>query len=126
MLRVLVVDDSEGSAKTLGWAAEMFGYDVRIARDGPKAVEIARAYLPHIMLVDIGLPRMNGYEVCRSLKQYPEFQDTVFIAQTGWDQAEHRILSAEAGFQHHLIKPIDLIALKTIMSSIESSSFSAP
>jgi signal transduction histidine kinase/DNA-binding response OmpR family regulator len=115
-LRVLVVDDNEASAKTMGWMMEMLGHQVRLAHDGPTAITLANSYKPDVVLLDIGLPGMNGYEVCMALKQEPSCQNTIFIAQTGWGQKEHRDRSRQAGFDHHLVKPVDLETLKDIVT----------
>jgi CheY-like chemotaxis protein len=114
-LRVLVVDDNEASAKTLGWMLELSGHEIRLAHDGKSALEIARNYKPSVVLLDIGLPGMNGYEVCKTMKLEPSLKDTVYIAQTGWSQEEHIQRSKEAGFNHHLIKPIDMKELQDLL-----------
>jgi signal transduction histidine kinase/DNA-binding response OmpR family regulator len=120
-LRVLVVDDNEASAKTLGWMMEAFGHEIRIAHDGASAIELAKTYCPEIVLLDIGLPKMNGYEVCKLMQTDPLLKDTIFIAQTGWGQAEHRERSKEAGFNHHLVKPIDMKTLEGLLSKLITS-----
>ncbi|MBI2234508.1 MAG: response regulator [Micavibrio aeruginosavorus] len=116
--RILVVDDNEAAAKTIGWMLEMYDHDVRLAHNGPTAIEIAKSYLPDVVLLDIGLPGMNGYEICQAMKAMPEFKDAVFIAQTGWGQKEHRQRSHEAGFKYHLVKPVDAILLQNILTDM--------
>jgi len=116
--RILIVDDNEASAKTLGWTLEILGHEARLAHEGKKAIEMAKAYLPDVILLDIGLPGMNGYEVCRALRQEPMLKDAVIIAQTGWGQKEHRQLSQEAGFNHHLVKPISMGILQEILAEM--------
>jgi signal transduction histidine kinase/ActR/RegA family two-component response regulator len=113
--RILVVDDNESSARTMGWMMEALGYESRIAHDGPSAIEAARAYLPHVVLLDIGLPGMNGYDVCRAMRADPLLKETVFIAQTGWGQQEHLERSREAGFAAHLVKPIEMARLQAAL-----------
>ncbi len=115
--RVLVVDDNKPSAKTMGWTMELMGYEVRLANDGPSAIEIAKSFRPHVVLLDIGLPGMNGYEICKRMREELVLKDTVFVAQTGWGQEEHIRRSKEAGFDHHLIKPVGMDALMKILSS---------
>ncbi len=117
-LRMLVVDDNEASAKTIGWMMELLGQEVRTAYNGRDAIEIARTYHPQVILLDIGLPGMNGYEVCKAMHSDPSLKNSVFIAQTGWGQSEHRQRSKEAGFDHHLVKPIDLKVLEELLSKI--------
>jgi CheY-like chemotaxis protein len=117
-LRVLVVDDNEASAKTMGWALESFGHIATIAGDGWKALEIAKTFLPHAVLLDIGMPGMNGYEVCRKMREIPQLNHAIFIAQTGWGQKEHLERSKMAGFNFHLVKPVDFTKLQEILSLI--------
>jgi CheY-like chemotaxis protein len=116
--RVLIVDDNEASAKTLGWTLEMLGHDIRLAHEGNKAIETAKSYLPHVILLDIGLPGMNGYEICKVLRLFPELEKTVIVAQTGWGQKEHLLRSKEAGFNHHLVKPISIETLEKIFAEL--------
>jgi CheY-like chemotaxis protein len=120
-IRVLIVDDSKDSAKTLGWMVEYAGHETRLAHDGASAIEIAKTYEPNVILLDIGLPGMNGYEVCKAMHEDRIAQKAVFIAQTGWGQPEHRQRSKEAGFDHHLVKPIDMQVLKHLLNGIAQS-----
>jgi len=113
--RVLIVDDNEASAKTLMWTMEMLGHSAKIAFDGPNAIALAKSFLPDIALLDIGIPGMNGYEICRAMRQESSLQNTVFIAQTGWGQKEHRERSKEAGFAYHLVKPLNIEAIENIL-----------
>lgn len=118
VLRVLVVDDNPKSAKTIGWMIETLGHKVQIAFDGKTAIENAKEFAPHTILLDLGMPQMNGYELCQIMKQSPELRGTIFIAQTGWSQQEYEELSKEAGFDHYLRKPINIDTLQTLLSSI--------
>jgi len=118
LLRVLVVDDNLEAATTLGWMLEMLGHKVRLAYSGRHALETAKSFLPHAVLLDIGMPGMNGYEVCQVMKQSPELRKTAFIAQTGWDPKENKDMSKEAGFDHYLVKPIDSDALQKVLSTL--------
>ncbi len=119
--RILIVDDNEASAKTLGWTLEILGHDIRLAHDGQQALSIAENYKPNVVLLDIGLPGMNGYEICRALRQNPALANTAIIAQTGWSQKEHRDRSKEAGFDHHLVKPIHMETLQELLQQLEKS-----
>jgi CheY-like chemotaxis protein len=114
-VRILVVDDNEAAARTMGWMLEAMGYQSAIVHDGLSAMEKAREFLPHLVLLDIGLPGMNGYDVCRAMRADPLYKDTVFIAQTGWGQQEHLDRSAEAGFVAHLVKPIEMAKLQAAL-----------
>ena len=118
-LRVLVVDDNLASAKTTGWMLEMNGHTPSLAHDGPEALQRAHELHPHVVLLDIGLPGMNGYDVCRQLRKDPVFQNTVFIAQTGWGQKRDKEMAQEAGFDHHLIKPINFEELSGLLAKIK-------
>ncbi len=118
--KVLIVDDNEASAKTMGWAMELYGHDVKLAHDGLKAIEAAKEYKPDVILLDIGLPGMNGYDVCAALRNDPELRNAKIIAQTGWGQKEHLERSKQAGFDNHLVKPIDIKELMKIISGLNS------
>jgi CheY-like chemotaxis protein len=117
-LRALVVDDSHDSAQTMVWALEALGYEGAIAHDGASALEVGRPFRPHAVLLDINLPGMNGYEVCQAMHNDPAFQNTIFIAQTGWSQKEHQLRAQAAGFDHHLVKPIQLNDLQKIFDAL--------
>ena len=121
-LRVLVVDDNFASAQTLGWALEMFGCEVAIETSSKAALDTAASFRPDAALLDIGLPDMNGYDLCAALRKIPGLENSVFIAQTGWGQPEHRLRSTQAGFNHHLVKPVDLAQLRTILQDSPSAS----
>ncbi|MFO1241758.1 MAG: response regulator [Rickettsiales bacterium] len=118
VLNILIVDDNEASAKTLGWMMELLEHNVKLAHDGAAAIELAKSFQPDVVLLDIGLPGMNGYEVCTAMRKEPSLETTVFIAQTGWGQNEHRERSREAGFHYHLVKPIDMDELQRLIESL--------
>lgn len=114
-LHILVVDDNQDSAMTIVWLLEAMGYDdCSVAHDGPQALAMAKELQPDAILLDLGLPGMNGYEVCRELRRNPLFADTLIIAQTGWSEDRNREMAYFAGFNHHFVKPVkseDLAAL---------------
>jgi CheY-like chemotaxis protein len=115
--RVLVVDDGVGAAKMLQLLVSKLGpHEVEIAHDGPSALETAERFSPDLVLLDIGLPRMDGYEVARRLRQQEGLGDAILVAVTGYGQAEDRRRSQEAGFNEHVVKPIDLDTLKKLLS----------
>jgi CheY-like chemotaxis protein len=116
--RILIVDDSQASAKTLGWMVELMGHTPELAFGGKEAIARARSFKPDVILLDISLPDVDGYEVCRTLRREVQFKDTVFIAQTGWGQPEHRQRAKEAGFDHHLLKPVDVNTLQGLLESL--------
>lgn len=117
--RTLIVDDNKDSAQTMGWMMELLGHEIHLAHDGPSAIALAGHLRPDFILLDIGLPDMNGYDVCETLKQNPALQNTIFIAQTGWGQPEHIRRSQAAGFDHHLVKPIKMEDLNGIVASVK-------
>lgn len=121
--RILVIDDNEACAITMMWTMEGLGHISQMAFDGKTAIEKAKIFKPNVVLLDIGIPNMNGYEICQTMRKDPELSNTVFIAQTGWAQKEHRARSKEAGFDHHLVKPIDITALKKILSELDGPEF---
>ncbi len=109
--RILVVDDNRPSAQTLAWVMELNGYEVVACFDGPSAVQTAHDFHPDVVLLDLGMPKMDGYEVCKRLREDQSLTGTVVIAQTGWGGETERRRTAEAGFNHHLTKPLDFPAL---------------
>ncbi len=117
-LHILVVDDNVDSAKTTGWMIEMLGHLPVLAHDGLEALEKARVLHPDIIMLDIGLPGMNGYDVARELRKDPAFKNTVLIAQTGWGQARDKELAVEAGFDHYLVKPVDYKEFSSLLPTI--------
>ncbi len=112
--RILVVDDNADAALTLARILErLYGQEVQVAHDGASALATARAFHPDVIVLDIGMADMDGYEVARRLRQEAEFSRTILVALTGWGQASDRRRSRESGFDHHLVKPVeprDLIA----------------
>lgn len=117
--RILLVDDNKDNADSLGMLLKFLGADVQLAYDGPSALEALKIFRPSLILLDIGLPGMDGYEVARRVRQMPEFADIMLIALTGWGQEEDRRRTREAGFDHHLVKPVELDALQAVLSSFE-------
>lgn len=121
-LRVLVVDNNHAFVTTMGWMVELLGYDVRLASSGPEAIEIAKAFLPNIVLIDIGLPGMDGCEVCRIMREEPGLRQTVFIAQTGWEPEEcKKYFSGTENFDHYMVKPVDIKVLEQVLTSVNQS-----
>jgi PAS domain S-box-containing protein len=113
--RVLIVDDNRDAADSLQRLLDLMGHDVQVVRDGLAAVEAAAEMKPDIILLDLGLPMLNGFEVCRRIRQSAEGDQIMIVAQTGWGQEEDRRRSKEAGFDFHLVKPIDSTALQKLM-----------
>jgi CheY-like chemotaxis protein len=118
--RILIVDDNKDSAESLAMLLEITGHRTFVVHDGVAAIAAAEAHRPEVMLLDIGMPRLNGYEVCRRVRQQPWGEEIKIIALTGWGQDEDRRKSQEAGFDGHLVKPVDYNALLELLGSIRS------
>jgi CheY-like chemotaxis protein len=114
--RVLVVDDNQDSADSLALLLRLSGHEVRTAHEGQEAVAAAESFEPDVALLDLGMPTMSGYEVARRIRQHPRGGEIVLIALTGWGQQEYRRRSKEAGFDHHLTKPVDVEMLQRILA----------
>jgi PAS domain S-box-containing protein len=115
--RVLVVDDNQDSAEMLAMLLEMLGHEVRLAHDGLGAVSESVAFQPHVVLLDIGLPKLSGYEVAQRIRKQ-QGAHPVLVALTGWGQEEDRLKSAAAGFDLHLVKPVDHEILATLIANL--------
>ncbi len=117
--RILVVDDNKDSADSLAMLLRLIGNDVRTAHDGQQALMIAAAYQPDMVLLDIGLPGMNGYEVARRLRAETGLKKNTLVALTGYGGEEDRRLAQAAGFDHHMVKPMDFDALNELLAKLE-------
>jgi PAS domain S-box-containing protein len=115
--RILVVDDNRDAALSLAAVLAMMGHEARTAFDGVEALEAA-AFRPDVVLLDIGLPGLNGYDVCRRMRGQPGGDEVVLIAQTGWGQEEDKLRSKEAGFNFHLVKPVEPAALEKLLAGL--------
>jgi PAS domain S-box-containing protein len=114
--RILVVDDNKDSADSLKMLLRLKGNDIQTAYDGLEAVEVAESFRPELVLLDIGLPKLNGYDVARRIRQQPWGRDMVLVALTGWGQDKDRRRSQEAGFNFHIVKPVELDALEELLA----------
>ena len=117
-LRILVVDDNRDSADSLATLLEVYGHTGLVAYDGETALEKAEKMRPHVALVDIGMPSMNGHEVARRIKEAPWGADTLLVAVTGWGAKSDRARSKEAGFAYHLTKPVDYDTLASLLKTV--------
>ena len=118
--RVLVVDDNQDAAISLGMLLNMLGHDVQTANDGVAALESIASFHPAVVFLDIGMPGMSGYEVAQRARALPAGQECVLVALTGWGQEDDRRRSKEAGFDHHLVKPVELNALHALLSEVQA------
>jgi signal transduction histidine kinase len=116
-LKVLIVDDNVAVAQTVGWMLEEIGHEYALVHDGREALKAARDFGPDAILLDIGLPVMDGYAVCRAFRQDDRFKNALIIAQTGWGQQRDKTLASEAGFDHHLVKPVAYDDLERLLAT---------
>jgi PAS domain S-box-containing protein len=117
-LRILIVDDNVDTVLSFSMLLKESGNEVRTAHDGPTAVKIAMDYIPDLVLLDIGLPGLNGYEVAKQIRNQPSLKNVVLVALTGYGQESDRQSSMEAGFNHHLIKPAKLEQVRKILANV--------
>lgn len=116
--RILIVDDNHDSATSLAMLLKLIGNETHTAFDGLEAIDVAAAILPDVVLMDIGMPKLNGYETCRHIREQPWGERILMVALTGWGQEADKQKSKAAGFDTHMVKPIDLLALKRLLAEI--------
>ena len=114
--RILIVEDNRDSADSLAILLKAAGHEVHVAHDGLEAVEVTATFQPQVVLLDIGLPRLNGYEAARRIREQQRHKGVTLVALTGWGQEEDRRRSKEAGFDAHMIKPVDFSALTKLLA----------
>jgi two-component system, chemotaxis family, CheB/CheR fusion protein len=119
--RILVVDDNRDSAQSLAMLLRITGHEVQTAYDGLDAVELAAELRPQVVLLDIGLPKLNGYEACRRIREQPWGKEMIVVALTGLGQEEDRRKTRESGFDYHLVKPVDLEALQAMLARLSAA-----
>jgi CheY-like chemotaxis protein len=113
--RVVVADDNHDGADSLAMMLRTFGCDVRTAYDGGGAIEAFEAMHPHVVLLDLGMPGVDGFEAARQIRRRPGGADTLLVAMTGWGQDADRRRTAEVGFDAHLVKPVDPLTLRALV-----------
>jgi PAS domain S-box-containing protein len=118
-VRVLVADDNEDAVRSLAMMLRAMGHEVHMARDGAEVLEAAAAIMPSLILMDIGMPRMNGYDAARRIREQPWGRGITLVALTGWGLEDDRRLAAEAGFDRHVVKPVEASTLREILASLE-------
>jgi CheY-like chemotaxis protein len=116
--RVMVVDDNHDAGEVLAMLLASMGFEAWAIDNGAAALEALPDYQPNVILMDIGMPGMNGYEVARRIREQRQYDDIKLVALTGWGQERDRLLSHESGFDHHLTKPVDFKVLKGLITSI--------
>ena len=118
--RVLVVDDNVDSVESLAMLLRMMGHEVETASDGASGLEKAAAFKPDVAILDIGLPKVNGYELARQIREQQWSKNVTLVALTGWGQEQHRRRSEESGFNHHLTKPVEFDVLQEILAAADA------
>ena len=116
--RVLVADDNRDAAESLATMFELLGHRVAIAYDGEQAVTEAERLQPEVVLLDLGMPRLDGLGAARRIREFPWAKNAVLIATTGWGQEQDRLASRSAGFDHHLVKPVAMSELEKIIAEM--------
>lgn len=116
--RILVVDDNQDAAISLSMLLRLQGHEVRVTHNGASALELAASFRPSVIFLDIGMPGMDGYEVARRVRNTPDLENTILAALTGWGQQEDRRRTAEAGFDHHLVKPPEPQAVEAVLAAL--------
>lgn len=117
-LKVLVVDDNRDVAETIGWLLEEMGHDYRLVHDGTLACDAARDFGPDVVLLDIGMPVMDGFAVCQAMRSDPSLRHLPIVAQSGWGQESDKMQTAKAGFDHHVVKPIGYADLRRVLAAV--------
>ena len=120
-MRILVVDDNRDAAESLAMMLSLMGNESKTAYDGLEALEVAATFRPDLILLDIGMPKLNGYDTARQIRQQPWGKHAVLVALTGWGQDDDRRKSLDAGFDSHMVKPIELPALEKLLSTPNAS-----
>jgi len=118
-LRILIADDNADAAQSLAMLLRMFGHDVKTALDGESALTLAITYQPQAMVLDIGLPRMNGYDLARKIRTTPEIASSLLIAYSGFGQSDDKQRARDAGFDHHLTKPAAIQDLTILLTPLQ-------
>ena len=118
--RILVVDDNVDAAMSLAMMLKLMGNDAKTAHDGLEALDVAGAFRPDLILLDIGMPRLNGHETAKRIREQPWGKGVMLVALTGWGQDEDRRKSDEAGFDSHMVKPVEPAALEKLLANLHA------
>jgi CheY-like chemotaxis protein/nitrogen-specific signal transduction histidine kinase len=120
--RILVADDNRDSADSLALLLKIMGNETQTAHDGLEVLEVAASFRPEVILLDIGMPKLNGYETARRIREQPWAKNVLLVAQTGWGQDDDKRLSKESGFDVHMVKPVEPAALQKLLAGLRESS----
>ena len=124
--RILVADDNHDSADSMAAMLSLMGFETAVAYDGDEALQVAAALRPHAAILDIGMPRLSGDEVARRLRADEQSRDMMLIALSGWGREDDRRRTSEAGFDHHLVKPLDIDALVELLAATDFDARGTP
>jgi CheY-like chemotaxis protein len=113
-----VVDDNNDALESLGMLVRLLGHEVAMGRDGLEAVEAVKRFRPEVVLMDLGMPNLNGYDAAKQIRELPNGGPLLLVATTGWGHAEDRERTRAAGFDHHLVKPIDPEAIRQLLDGL--------
>jgi len=119
--RILIADDNEDSVMSMALLLASMGNEVRTVNDGLEAVHVAAEFEPDVIILDIGMPKLNGYEACRRVREQPFGERIVMIALSGWGQDEDKRRSQDAGFNYHFVKPVDPSKLESLLSQLKTT-----
>jgi CheY-like chemotaxis protein len=117
-LRILVIDDNQDSADSLAMMLELMGHEVRSANDGLAGLETAQEFRPEVMFLDILMPRLSGYDLARSIREQQWGKQVLLVALSGWGRDDDQRRVREAGFNHHLVKPVDFDAILALLNDV--------
>jgi CheY-like chemotaxis protein len=117
--QILIVDDNQDAADSLAMLLEYLGRTVRVANSGQAALDMLQDFRPEVILMDIGMPGMDGLEAARRIRKLPSLADATLIALSGWGQEEDKRRASESGFDHHLTKPVDLRMLEALLADAD-------
>jgi CheY-like chemotaxis protein len=120
------VDDNRDGAESLSRMLRIMGHDVQLAYDGQQGVEAAEVFLPEVVFLDIGMPKLDGHEAARHIRRHPWGRSMVLVALTGWGREEDRRASQEAGFDFHLVKPVDAVGISKLIARIQKTAVAGP
>lgn len=119
--RVLVVDDNVDGAEMLAMMLELSGYETRTASDGLEAIDVVKAFAPHVVFLDIAMPGLDGYEVAKRLRAEPAFDALILVALTGWGGDDDKRRTKDAGFDRHITKPVEPAAVTALFAGLASA-----
>ena len=119
--RILIIEDNIDQAESLAALLQLWGYEAQTANEGTAGIVVAETFRPDVVLVDLGLPGISGYEVARRLRAHPELKNVWIVAQTGWGDTTDRRRTSAAGFDHHLLKPLDPEELRAVIARKRSA-----